>query len=200
MTELAVGADRPFLVCCVEEPSARELLLGVLPRLGLQEREDFQVIVFQGKQDLDKTLLRRLQAWLQPNSVFLILRDQDSGDCYQIKQDLLDTLVASGQKGLVRIACRELESFYLGDLQAVAMAMDIPQLAKQQGKKKFRVPDDLNNAKQELIRLTKFQYQEVAGSRAIAPLLNLNVDESGNCSRSFYHLIRGINQILAVGS
>lgn len=196
MTERMEGAERPFLVCCVEEPSAREMLLGVLPRLGLQVYQDFQVITFEGKQDLEKRLSIRLRAWQRPNSVFLILRDQDSGDCYEVKQGLLDTLLNSGQTGLVRIACRELESFYLGDLQAVAMAMEMPQLGRQQSKRKFRFPDDLNNAKQELMNLTKNKYQEVAGSRAIAPFLNLNVDESGNCSRSFYHLIKGINQIL----
>ncbi|WP_008317673.1 DUF4276 family protein [Leptolyngbya sp. PCC 6406] len=103
-----------------------------------------------------------------------------------------------GQKGLVRIACRELESFYLGDLPAVATAMEMPQLVKQQVSSKFRIPDDLNNAKQELKKLTRNRYQEVASSRAIAPFLNLDLDASRNCSRSFCHLIWGIDQILAI--
>jgi len=196
MTERVEWPDRPFLVCCVEEPSAKELFLGVLPRLGLQEGHDFQVITFEGKQDLEKRLPIRLKAWQRPNSVFLILRDQDSGDCNTVKQVLLDKVRASGKKGLVRIACRELESFYLGDLQAVALAMEMPQLMKQQNKRKFRFPDDLNNAKQELMNLTKNQYQEVAGSRAISPHLNLDLNVPGNYSRSFRYLISGIRRLL----
>ncbi len=197
MTGRLEWPERPFLVCCVEEPSAKEMLLGVLPRLGLQEYQDFQVITFEGKQDLEKRLPIRLKAWQRPNSVFLILRDQDSGDCYTVKQALLDKVLASGHKGLVRIACRELESFYLGDLQAVATAMGMPQLMKQQNNRKFRVPDSLNNAKQELMTLTKNQYQEVAGSRAISPHLNLNLEPPANGSRSFYHLIQGITLLVS---
>lgn len=199
MTERVELPERPFLVCCVEEPSAKEMFLGILPRFGLQESQDFQVITFEGKQDLEKRLPIRLKAWQRPNSVFLILRDQDSGDCYMVKQALLDKLLASGHKGLVRIACRELESFYLGDLQAVATAMRMPQLMKQQNNRKFRASDNLNNAKQELMNLTKNQYQEVAGSRAIAPLLNLNLEPPTNRSQSFYHLINGIISLVSDG-
>ncbi|KKJ00189.1 DUF4276 family protein [Prochlorothrix hollandica] len=188
--------QRLFLVCCVEEPSAREMLRGVLPRLGLQEGQDFQVILFQGKQDLEKQLELRLRAWQRPNSVFLVLRDQDSGDCATVKQSLMWKLVASGQKGLVRIACRELESFYLGDLAAVEAGLGLSGLAQQQQGRKFREPDRLNNAKQELKQLTKQGYQEVAGSRAIAPLLNL--DPPVNRSRSFQVLLEGIAQLLAL--
>ena len=191
--------QKPFLVCCVEEPSAREMLLGVLPRLGLREWEDFQIMVFQGKQDLEKRLELRLRAWQRPQSVFLILRDQDSGDCKAVKQGLFWKLMASGQTGLVRIACRELESFYLGDLQAVANALAIPALAQYQNSRKFREPDNLNNAKQELQKLTGFHYQEVSGSRQIAALLSLSLDPPINRSHSFQALLQGILQLLAQG-
>ena len=190
--------QRPFLVCCVEEPSAAEMLRGVLSRLGLREWQDFQVIVFQGKTDLDKKLQQRLAVWQKPRSVVLVLRDQDSGNCRSVKQDLQQKLDASGKKGLVRIACRELESFYLGDLAAVEEGLDLAGLAKQQEGQKFRKPDRLNNAKQELKQLTKSRYQEVAGSRAIAPLLNLSLDPPRNRSRSFQVLLEGIYQLLAL--
>lgn len=183
-----------FLVCCVEEPSAKEMLKGILPRLGVSE-SSFQVIIFQGKQDLDKRLLTILKTWQRPHSVFLILRDQDSGDCQKIKQELLTKLQTSGQTGLVRIVCRALESFYLGDLRAVERALAMPKLAQNQSKAKFRDPDRLNNPDQELIKLTKGIYQKVSGSRAISPYLDLN----SNKSYSFNILIAGITQILGLG-
>lgn len=42
----------PTLVCCLEEPSAREMLAGVLARI-LPTGWNVQYIVFEGKQDLD---------------------------------------------------------------------------------------------------------------------------------------------------
>ena len=182
-----------FLVWCVEEPSAKEMLKGILPRLGVSE-DSFQVIRFQGKQDLDKRLSIILKAWRKPNSVFLILRDQDSGDCQKIKQELLTKLQTSGQTGLVRIVCRALETFYLGDLQAVEQALEMPKLAQNQNNAKFRNPDRLNNPDQELLKLTKGIYQKVSGSRAISPYLAL----TGNKFHSFDILISGITQILGL--
>ena len=183
-----------FLVCCVEEPSAQEMLKGILPRLGVPE-DSFQVIIFQGKQDLDKRLSIILKAWRKPNSVFLILRDQDSGDCQKIKQELLTKLQTSGKTGLVRIVCRALESFYLGDLRAVEQALAVPKLAQNQNNAKFRDPDRLNNPDQELLKLTKGIYQKVSGSRAIS----LYLDLTRNKSSSFNILIAGITQILDLG-
>ncbi|MEB3189308.1 MAG: DUF4276 family protein [Snowella sp.] len=184
-----------FLVCCVEEPSAQEMLKGILPRLGIPENS-FKIIIFQGKQDLDRRLLNILKAWQQPNSVFLILRDQDSGDCQKLKQELLTKLKNSGKIGLVRIVCRALESFYLGDLKAVEQALKIPKLAQLQNNRKFRDPDRLNNPDQELIKLTKNNYQKVSGSRAISPYLDL----TANKSYSFNILIAGITQITGLGA
>ena len=48
-------------------------------------------------------------------------RDKDSGDCRSIKRKMAQKVQNSGKmdKTLIRIACHELESFYLGDLSAV---------------------------------------------------------------------------------
>ena len=67
------------LVFFLEEPSAKAMLQGVIPRL-LPDIE-VRYIVFEGKQDLEKRLPIRLRAWQNPESRFLVLRDQDSGDC-----------------------------------------------------------------------------------------------------------------------
>ncbi len=57
----------------LEEPSAREMLAGILPRI-LPSDMLIRYGVFQGKQDLEKNLKSKLQAWLLPDSIFVVMR------------------------------------------------------------------------------------------------------------------------------
>lgn len=176
------------LVFCLEEPSAKAMLQGIVPRL-LPDIES-RFIVFEGKQDLEKRLPIRLRAWQNPEARFLVMRDQDSGNCQQIKQHLVTLCSDAGRPdAIVRIACHELESFYLGDLNAVAKAIGPSKLASQQSKAKYRNPDRLNNAAQELKRIAK-NYQKLSGSRALGPMLALE----GNHSESYNQLLAGIKK------
>jgi len=180
------------IVFFLEEPSAKEMLKGVLPRI-LPPGISCRFLVFQGKQDLEKNLVKRLRGWQTPNSAFVVMRDQDAGDCLEIKKNLVD-LCRQTQKErvLIRIACRELESFYLGDLQAVAIGLGLKGIAPQQNKSKFRAPDELGSPSEELVKLTKGIYQKMGGSRAIAPHLDLD----NNNSRSFKILLNGIRKLI----
>lgn len=181
------------LVFFLEEPSAKAMLEGVVPRL-LGESISVRYVVFQGKQDLEKRLPRRLRAWQNPQARFVVMRDQDSGDCCEIKQRLRKICRESGKPdALVRIACHELESFYLGDLKAVASTIGPKALAKRQSNSKYRDPDRLNNAAQELKHIAR-SYQKLSGSRAIG--LALSLDE--NRSASFKQLTNGIKRLFEV--
>lgn len=183
------------LVFFLEEPSAREMLKGLLPRLFPDMGEPV-FVVFEGKQDLEKRLPRRLKAWLQPGCAFVVLRDQDSGDCVEIKKRLVSLCHQAGQPGaLVRIACRELESFYLGDLETVAAAIGPSSVARLSGKARYQDPDRLTNAAQELKRIAP-GYQKLSGSRAMGPQMRLE----GNRSRSFNALISGLNTLIGVAA
>jgi len=180
------------LIFLLEEPSAEEMLKGILPKvLPSDVCPEFKV--FEGKQDLEKGLYRTLKAWRIPDCAFVIIRDQDSGDCHDVKQKLMD-LCRQGQRDgvLVRVACRELETFYLGDLAAVERGLKLTGLAKKQGNRKYREPDRLGNPSQELIRLTSGRYNKVAGSRAIGPQLDIE----DNKSHSFKTLIAGIRKLV----
>jgi hypothetical protein len=180
------------LVFFLEEPSAEEMLKGILPRILPQEVTQ-RFVVFQGKQDLEKQLIRRLKLWRTPNSRFFVLRDQDSGDCRAIKKKLVEKCrEADKPSTLVRIACHELESFYLGDLQAVDKGLEIGSLSKLQNKRKYREPDRLPNPARELIALTKNCYQKVSGSRAISKYMDLE----NNLSHSFNTLVKAIKGII----
>lgn len=181
------------VVFFLEEPSAKEMLDAVVPRL-LPEGCVHQCIHFSGKQDLERNLVRKLKGWQKPDSVFVVLRDQDAGDCREIKRRLNELCVQAGRGSvLVRIACHELESFYLGDLAAVEKGLEIVGLASKQGQAKFRDPDTLANPSEELRRLTNKGYQKLLGSRAISPHLDLDA----NKSRSFNTLLSGLRRLVA---
>lgn len=180
------------LVALLEEPSAAVFLKIVSASL-LPSDWVLRCITFEGKQDLEKNLERKLRGWLTPNSSFLIMRDRDSEDCRAVKRRLVEICRRAGcPRAMVRIACGELESFYLGDLEAVSKALDcrVPSAKRA----KFRNPDLLNNAADELNRLTHGVYQKISGSRMIAPLLKI---DGSNHSHSFNVLIEGIRRIVA---
>jgi len=178
------------LVFLLEEPSAKEMLNGLLPRLlpGVS----YRCIVFEGKQDLEKNVLKKIRAYRVPNSQFIVLRDQDAGDCYLIKQKLVELCKkANKADSLVRIVCRELESWYLADLKAVEVGLKISGLTKHQSSQKYRSPDYLQSPSKELKQLTKDKYQKVVGSRNIGPHLDL-MNKRSNSFRAF---IEGILKI-----
>ncbi|SFV86463.1 hypothetical protein MNB_SUP05-SYMBIONT-4-722 [hydrothermal vent metagenome] len=179
------------LVCFTEEQSAKEMLDIILPKLI--SGTSYQIIHFEGKQDLEKNIGLKLKNWCTPDTVFLITRDQDSGDCQTIKQDLLTKINHAGKKdvSLVRIACRELESFYLGDWQAVKQGLKLSKVPNQ-ANRKYRNPDNLANAKEELIKYTNKIYQPISGSKLISPYLKL---DGSNKSTSFNFLLSGITKL-----
>lgn len=183
------------LVFLLEEPSARAMLESLLPRV-LDGGIAYRLIPFEGKQDLEKHLSRRIRGYQNQHARFLVLRDQDSHpDCLALKQRLLDLCRASskGNASLVRIACRELEAFYLADLQATGIALGTASLSKYQTQRKFRYPDTLGSPSQELRQLTNFRYQKIAGSREIGKYLAIDNDRSP----SFRNLIGGIRRLEA---
>ena len=86
------------LVFLLEEESAKALLEALLPRV-LDVSIDTRLIAFQGKQDLEKQLVKRLRGYLNPRARFLVLRDQDSApDCAVIKRRLVEYCEAAGKK------------------------------------------------------------------------------------------------------
>ncbi|MCL5123682.1 MAG: DUF4276 family protein [Deltaproteobacteria bacterium] len=185
------------LVFLVEEESAEQMLSVIMPRLleatGNADNVAYQILPFEGKSDLEKKLCRRLRGWRKPVTRFVIIRDQDSGDCRMIKEKLLQLCQEAGKSDcLVRIACHELESFYLGDLAAVEAGLSLNGLSQRQRQKKYRAPDSVASPSQELIRITGKRYQKVAGSRAISRHLDLE----NNKSHSFNVLVDGIRRLI----
>ena len=84
---------------------------------------NFQCVPHEGKSDLDKSIPRKLKAWLEPGVRFVVVRDNDNADCSDIKAKLVRQCQQAGRPDtLVRLVCQELESWYIGDLAALAEA------------------------------------------------------------------------------
>lgn len=181
------------LVFLLEEESAKAMLEGLLPRILNPEIKP-RLLAFEGKQDLEKQMVRKMRSYINPHARFIVMRDQDATpDCRVVKETLLARCAEAGRQNiaLVRIACRELESFYLADLAAVETGLGMNGLAKQQGIAKFRNPDIMQNPSKELIALTRHRYQKVSGSR----ILGQHLDFGNERSSSFKNLITGIKRM-----
>ena len=106
---MTAGQASRTLVFLLEETSARAMLQGIVGRL-LPEDMEVQYIVFEGKRHLEQNLVKSLRCWRKPCSAFIIMRDQDAGDCLAVKNRLLELARQSDRAGdcTVRIACHEL--------------------------------------------------------------------------------------------
>ncbi|WP_203143109.1 DUF4276 family protein [Marinobacter mangrovi] len=176
------------LVFLLEEPSAKNVLDHVLPQC-LPDTVTYQCIPHEGKQDLEKSIPRKLRGWRQPGTYFVVIRDKDQSD-FETVINRLSNLCHSGGRPetLIRIAIHELESWFIGDLDAVAAAFGEPKITKLKRTAKYRDPDSLANAADELKQIIS-KYQKLKGSREIAA--HMNVDR--NTSPSFRDLIMGLS-------
>ena len=130
------------IVFLLEEDSMKILLEGLLPRL-LPDLI-FECLAHEGKRDLEKSVPRKLRAWQEPGVRFVVVRDQDGGDCREIKANLTRLCHDSGRSDvLVRIVCRELEAWYVGDTEALGRAFPEtrPNSLRSLRGSRFRNPD-----------------------------------------------------------
>lgn len=181
------------VIFLLEEPSMKALLDDWLPRLfpGWTEGQHFQCIKHEGKSDLENSFPRKLRAWREPNVRFVVVRDNDGANCADLKARYARLCLDAGRPDtLIRLVCQELESWYLGDLTAVAEAFQV-NVDTTPLQRRFARPDEYNNAKQELQRLVP-GYQKIGGSRKLAPYL----DATRNRSASLQVFLSGLQRIV----
>ena len=176
------------VVFLLEEYSLKVLLDGLLPRLFPALR--FLCVPHEGKDDLEKSIPRKLRAWREPGVRFCIIRDNDGGDCRVLKARLT-ALCGEGHRedSLVRIACQELEAWYFGAPEALAAAFERPSLREVAKKARFRDPDAIDQPARALAELVP-EFQKVSGARRLAQHLPRE-----NRSRSFEVLVTAIEDL-----
>ncbi len=75
------------VIFLLEERSMKALLEKLLPRV-VQDLP-FLCVPHEGKADLEKSAPRKIRAWREPGVRFVIVRDQNGGDCRAVKSRLL---------------------------------------------------------------------------------------------------------------
>ena len=167
----------------------RDLLNGLLPRL--YPKLDFLCLAHEGKSDLERSIPRKLRAWREPGVRFVILRDNDGGDCLLLKQRLMQSCRAAGRPDtIVRIVCQELEAWYLGEPDALADAFGKESLRRIGGRARFRDPDAVQQPSDALRRLVP-GFRKANGAKSMADFLA----REGNRSRSFQVFLCGLDKL-----
>lgn len=149
------------------------------------------VLSFQGKSDLEKNIARKMNSWSYGTPHFVILRDQDGNDCKAVKAALSRNAKEGGRPFTVRVVCNELESWFLGELDAVEAAYPKSKASKHKQAAKFRNPDGLGNANQELEKLV-----QVAGKVGRAEAIASFFDPTKCLSNSFQVFWRTATELL----
>ena len=177
------------VIFLLEERSMKILLEGLLRRLFPQIK--FVCIPHEGKKDLEKSIPRKLRAWREPGARFVVVRDNDGGDCHALKDRLAALCNGAGRSdALIRIACQELEAWYLGEPAALAEAFGNERLSQIGSKSRYRDPDSIQHPSWELVKLIP-EFQKISGARRMASCLS----RGGNSSRSFQVMLEGIEKI-----
>jgi hypothetical protein len=176
------------LVFMLEEQSMKVLLEGLLPRFFPELC--FLCLPHEGKQALEKSIPRKLRAWREPGVRFVVVRDNDGANCEALKSRLVE-LCREGRRAdsLVRIACQELEAWYLGDGEALAEAFGDDRLRELGVRERFRNPDAVVGPARALEELIP-AFQKVSGARRMAQ----KMDRGRNRSRSFQVFIAGVER------
>jgi hypothetical protein len=181
------GASKLMLVIFTEEESMKVTIKEILDKLGIS---DTLIIAHQGVSDLERSLPKKLRAWRDPSAKFLIIRDNDDGNCRERKAKILKIAEEAGRlaQTKVRIVCQELEAWFVGDVSA----LDASNYLDKQVPSKLKVcdPDTLSKPSIELNKL-KRGYGKVTGAARIAA--KMSVDE--NRSQSFLSTVNAIREL-----
>lgn len=165
-------------------------LKGLLPHLGLDGAE-MLVLPHQGVQDLEQSIRRKLPNWHTPDDRFLVLRDNDGGDCVARKKKIQDLVDLAGKKDAtkIRIVCQELEAWFLGDPVALESAGYLKVGSRPKSVRGN--PDELARPSRRLDALSSKTRGKVSRAKDISPHLGLE----RNASNSFRVTIQAIKEL-----
>jgi len=174
------------------EKFARHLFARLIPDV------DVRIYSHQGKQDLEKALRTTLPTISKiPDARILVTRDQDSENCRMLKKRLLDLI--TGKCFCIykiRIVCRELECWMLGDMEAISKAYPRFKPEQYQHKADFREVDLIADAPDRLLRMIpelkeNKSLPKLAFANNVAPHMNVDI----NTSLSFKHFVTSVLQL-----
>jgi hypothetical protein len=174
------------IIVLVEEKSSAVIIEHLSASLELDRQ--VTILSHDGFGDLKNSIPRKLNAEHHELTRFIILCDADNTNCIERKRQLFDLVPhAKRSRTIIRIACRELEAWYIAQPEALrrggAIKNKIPRTILS------RDPDQIDNIKE---RSRKFIYQrgQIDLARKIGPHLN----PEDKKSKSFFHFIHALRQ------
>ena len=193
MAEKFVRWSRSLLgrmIFLVEELSMQAFLDIFLRRL--YPDLEFLCVPHDGKSHLDRNIVHTLRGWRVPGDRFVILRDNDGGDCYALKERLRELCRQGGREDtLIRIVCQELEAWYLGEPDAMADAFGDERLRNIGRQAAYRNPDARPKPSLDMEKLTQgFQKTDAAHRMA------QHLTRENNRSHSFAIFLDGIGKLM----
>ena len=190
----------------VEEPSAETAIDILLNRLGARTPGRTERIVsFRGKD----RMLQRLHPTLRSIALagvadhVIVLIDQDSDDCLDLKANVVEVaetagLLSSSSVLRVRIAISELESWFLGDPDAVRIAY--PNITAGDLRRWRTIPPDSQPSPSDWLQQRMNRRGHYVGrmpkvevARNISQ--HLNLEPNHNTSRSFQIFLRTLREV-----
>lgn len=182
-----------MIVFLTEEASITPTIKFILSQVWSDSIEGvhWQIISFNGKADLERKAIHRMEAWSYNDPHFIILRDNDGADCAVLKQKLVQRVSLAAKPFHVRLVCQELEGWFLGDLTAIEAAYPASRATRLINRNPYRVPDNITNASQLLKELT-----QTSGKVGRSELISKHLDLSKNASHSFNLLITTIQSLI----
>ena len=189
--------EKTTLHIFTEELSFKKLADQILPIL-LPKDTGFKVYTHRGKQDLEQALTKTLPVISKkPGAKVLITRDQDSGNCINVKRDL--EKIITGKcfcQYKIRIVCHELECWMLGDMEAIAKAYPRFKAELYQYKADYRTVDRIADAPERLIRIIpELKQNKSLPKLEFANRVASHMNIEANSSTSFKHFIIAIRQL-----
>ena len=190
------------LLFIVEGETEEAFLSAFLPRAGIPS-DHFAVFPHDGKQGVLNNFHFLLNRWDEPETRFIVLVDKDSRDCRDLKREILEKAREKCpdqmERLLVRIACRELEAWFLGDTAALKEAYPAARDRKwKKLERRGKIPDSDRQPKpaKALQSLPGFAKRDCA--RQMGDILGRKWAESGNGNRSasFQCFVAGVMKML----
>ncbi len=180
------------LIIFVEEESMAITLHILLEKIGTC-KSMFQIKAFEGIGSLKKSLKQKLNSWNTPNTQFLVLFDSDGKDCKVRKIEFQQIINETNKinQTTIRVVCQELESWFLGDRDALEATGYIKQGSHS---KTFHSSPD--NRPKPSIFLSNLNKTKTIGKIARAKEITPHMDLNKNHSASFNHTIKSLKTLL----
>ncbi len=131
-----------MIVFLVEDLSMRKFLEGILLRLGF-EPHYFRIKHHQGKEDLIRNLDKVVKKESKEANFLFVLVDQDKRNCYEFKKEIKEKMQSCACNYKIRIACYELEAWFLGDMDAIKQCSQKFKPDFFRNKEKYRYIDNI---------------------------------------------------------